>query len=64
VFQQRSITSAGGAQRPLPEADVAVQNMDLPMDLSRSSAELGYEPKYDMTAAVRDYVEWYRARKP
>jgi nucleoside-diphosphate-sugar epimerase len=37
--------------------------MDLPMDLSRSKAELGYEPKYDIPTAVRDYAEWYRARK-
>jgi nucleoside-diphosphate-sugar epimerase len=49
---------------PPGAAEVAVQNMDLPMDLSRSKAELGYAPKYDMAAAVRDYVEWYRARKP
>lgn len=44
--------------------EVSVLNMDLPMDLSRSRAELGYEPKYDMPASIRDYVEWYRARKP
>ena len=49
---------------PPGAAEVAVQNMDLPMDLTRSRVELGYDPRYDMAAAVRDYVEWYRARKP
>jgi len=45
-------------------AEVSVQNMDLPMDLSRSKVELGYEPTYDLTGAVRDYAEWYRSRNP
>lgn len=31
-----------------------------PLDLSRSRAQLGYEPRYDLERAVRDYVEWYR----
>jgi nucleoside-diphosphate-sugar epimerase len=48
---------------PPGAAEVAVQNMDLPMDLSRSKEELGYEPRYDIPAAVRDYAEWYRSRK-
>lgn len=48
---------------PPGAAEVSVQNMDFPMDLSRSREELGYGPKYDIPAAVRDYTEWYRARK-
>ena len=28
------------------------------MDLSRSSAELGYKPEYPMEAAVADYLRW------
>jgi UDP-glucose 4-epimerase len=28
------------------------------MDISRARKELGYEPKYDPEAAVRDWVEW------
>jgi nucleoside-diphosphate-sugar epimerase len=34
------------------------------MDMGRSRRELGYTPQYDMPAAVRDYVKWYRGRKP
>lgn len=29
-----------------------------PMDLSRSRAEIGYEPHYDMKSALADYLEW------
>jgi nucleoside-diphosphate-sugar epimerase len=29
----------------------------LPMDLSRSQAELGYTPKYPMKEALKDYLE-------
>jgi nucleoside-diphosphate-sugar epimerase len=45
-----------------PGTAVSVQPMAGAVDLSRSRAELGYEPVYDMAAAVRDYVEWYRTR--
>jgi nucleoside-diphosphate-sugar epimerase len=37
--------------------------MNRPVDISRAKAQLGYVPKYDMAAAVRDYVEWYRTRR-
>ena len=43
-----------------PGTEISVTEMEHPTDLSRSRAELGYAPKYDMEAAVRDYVEWYR----
>ena len=43
---------------------VSVQEMSRPADISRARAQLGYAPRYDMAAAVRDYVEWYRARRP
>lgn len=43
-----------------PGTAVSVQPMAGAVDLSRSRAELGYAPAYDMTAAARDYVEWYR----
>ncbi|MCG6876320.1 MAG: NAD(P)-dependent oxidoreductase [Betaproteobacteria bacterium] len=46
-----------------PGTAVAVQPMAGAVDLSRSRAELGYEPAYDMAAAVRDYVSWYRAHR-
>jgi nucleoside-diphosphate-sugar epimerase len=42
---------------------VAVQDMSRPTDISRARAQLGYAPQYDMVAAVRDYVAWYRARR-
>jgi nucleoside-diphosphate-sugar epimerase len=35
--------------------------MDRPLDLSRSRAELGYAPQYDLERAVRDYVAWRQA---
>jgi nucleoside-diphosphate-sugar epimerase len=45
-----------------PGTAVSVQPMAAAVDLSRSQAELGYAPAYDMVAAVRDYVAWYRSR--
>ncbi len=45
-----------------PGTAVSVQPMAGAVDLSRARAELGYEPAYDMPAAVRDYIAWYRAR--
>ena len=45
-----------------PGTAVSVQPMAGAVDLFRSRAELGYEPAYDMAAAVRDYVAWFRAR--
>ena len=44
-----------------PGTAVSVQPMAGSVDLSRARAELGYVPAYDMAAAVRDYVAWYRA---
>ncbi len=44
-------------------AEASVQDMERPMDLSRSKAELGYAPNYDLVGAARDYVEWYRTLK-
>ena len=43
---------------------VSVLSTGRPVDLHRATAELGYTPKYDMVAAIRDYVEWYRTRRP
>lgn len=45
-----------------PGAAVAAQPMVSAVNLDRARAELGYEPAYDMAAAVRDYVAWYRMR--
>lgn len=42
---------------------LSVRNMERPTDISRARKELGYTPKYDLPAAVRDYVDWYRTRR-
>jgi len=44
------VTEAGS---PFPEVHE-------PLDLTRSRTQLGYEPRYDLEGAVRDYVEWCR----
>jgi len=53
----------------LPAAQITVQQMAIgdpatvvnePTDLTRSRQELGYEPRYDMPAAIHDYADWYR----
>ena len=49
-------------QAPAASA-TSVQSVEHAADLGRATAELGYEPKYDMAGAIRDYVEWYRALK-
>ncbi|MGC8505476.1 MAG: NAD-dependent epimerase/dehydratase family protein [Thermoplasmata archaeon] len=34
---------------------------EAPLDLARSKKELGYNPQYEMPAAMRDYYNWYRS---
>jgi len=41
-----------------------MRNMERPTDITRARKQLGYTPKYDLPAAVRDYVDWYRTRRP
>ncbi|MDP3768557.1 MAG: NAD(P)-dependent oxidoreductase [Dehalococcoidia bacterium] len=43
---------------------LSVRNMERPIDLTRARKQLGYTPKYDLPNAVRDYVDWYRTRRP
>ena len=31
------------------------------MDLTRAQQDFGYEPQYDIKAAIADYVGWLRA---
>lgn len=33
-----------------------------PMSLRRAKEELGYTPKYDLRAAVKDMIDWYRSK--
>jgi nucleoside-diphosphate-sugar epimerase len=35
-----------------------------PTDLSRSRAEIGYEPEFPMEAAIRDYLGWLERQSP
>ena len=32
------------------------------LDISRARTELGFEPRYDVEAGIRDYAEWMQAR--
>lgn len=43
-----SALAAGGADR------------NPAMDISRISADTGYEPQYDIKAGIREYIEWLR----
>ena len=58
----------------MPDVTVRVLESNLPpelrkrkrtkaLDLSRSQAQLGYSPRYDLAGAVTDFAEWYRRRK-
>jgi nucleoside-diphosphate-sugar epimerase len=42
------------------EGSPALSNMTRPSSLKRAQQELGYAPRYPMTAAVRDLFEWIR----
>ena len=35
-------------------------SMDSTVNMERAKNQLGYSPEYDMEAALRDYIEWYR----
>ncbi|PZC44834.1 MAG: threonine 3-dehydrogenase [Chloroflexi bacterium] len=56
----------------MPDVAVRVQETTLPpelqprtqaLDLSRSRAQLGYDPQYDLAGAVADFAGWYRKQK-
>jgi UDP-glucose 4-epimerase len=60
---------AAFAREIAPNIDVEVTGREsgghgksLPLDLSRSQAELGYAPKYPMKEALKDYVEELREK--
>jgi nucleoside-diphosphate-sugar epimerase len=61
---------AATVTRVIPSARIRIEpldpnapktDVDEPLDLTRSHSELGYSPKYDLEASVRDYVSWYQA---
>jgi nucleoside-diphosphate-sugar epimerase len=41
-----------------PAAHPVLQDMRAPMDGTRSRRELGYEPRFDLAAGLRDHVAW------
>jgi nucleoside-diphosphate-sugar epimerase len=57
---RRVIPTARVRLEEVTEASSPFPEVHAPLDLSRSRAQLGYEPGYDLERAVRDYVEWYR----
>jgi nucleoside-diphosphate-sugar epimerase len=44
-------------------AQERASSQTLPLNLDRARKLLGYEPRFDTEGAVRDYVDWYTARK-
>jgi nucleoside-diphosphate-sugar epimerase len=57
---KRVIPAAKIRLEEVTEAGSAFPEVHDPLDLTRSRSQLGYEPRYDLEGAVRDYVEWYR----
>jgi nucleoside-diphosphate-sugar epimerase len=41
-----------------PSAHPVLQDMRAPMDGTRARRELGYEPRFDLAAGLRDHVAW------
>lgn len=35
-------------------------NLRGPLDITRAKADLGYEPRYDLQAGLREYIAWWR----
>lgn len=46
-------------QLPLQKGDVNITYADI----SKSKAEIGYNPKYDLATGIKKFVEWYHANK-
>ncbi|PZC45173.1 MAG: threonine 3-dehydrogenase [Chloroflexi bacterium] len=62
---------ADAVKAALPATKVSVSGQKptggfaaVPLSMSRSKTEIGYEPSFDMAGAIRDYAEWYKNRKP
>lgn len=46
-----------------PDPSGAAMFNAVALNLDRSRAVLGYEPEFDMPACVRDYIEWFGAKR-
>lgn len=46
-----------------PDPNAAAMFNAVALNLDRSQAVLGYEPEFDVPACVRDYVEWFGAKR-
>ncbi len=57
---RRVIPAAKVRMEEVTDAGSAFPEVHAPLDLTRSRSQLGYEPRYDLERAVRDYVEWYQ----
>ena len=57
---RRVIPAARIQLQEVTEAGSAFPEVHDPLDLTRSRVQLGYEPRYTLEGAVRDYVEWYQ----
>ena len=57
-LQEAGLVAPSGSEGTLTVQPAATAP---PMDASRSREELGYQRQYDMEAALRNYVQYYRA---
>ena len=46
-------------QLPLQQGDVNITYADI----SKSKAEIGYDPKYDIEIGIKKFVQWYNSNK-
>lgn len=54
----------GAAMRIGPGHEVPTANYAVRFDCSRAHEELGFRPKYDMRAGLRDYADFMKSREP
>ena len=53
-------TAVPGANLTLPEGRTPDRPADNYLDITRLSADTGFQPEYDVERAVPDYVGWLR----
>jgi UDP-glucose 4-epimerase len=59
---------ADATRKVVPEAEIPLQEGRSPtarrdpfLDISRARQDVGYEPEYDVTRGMADYIEWLRS---
>jgi UDP-glucose 4-epimerase len=45
---------------PIPQGDASIASRASSLDVSRMRDDLGFEPRYDLVSALKDYLEWRR----